>query len=462
MKNLLVFLLLFAFLEANEYEKLTLKEAIGIVKKKNLEINIAKFNEQLKAFEHKIAKGYSLGKLDISYMIMRTNDALNSFGMKLSSREASFNDFGFDEFLPPLGAMLQGQQVDQQGLLNTQPKNLNFPDAKTFQQAKLSYQVPLYTGGKLTKFEEITKSLQKLALLDREKITRQKVFEVKKAFYDISLLDSFEKNLAKINNNILNVEKTVNEMIAVGYAKKVDLLEVQAKRANVVRMLNQVKSNKKLVYQFLSFLLDSKVKSIADGYENPPMPKENIDEMLDRNLDIKKAKEGLKITSKMIDVEKSSYKPVVGLFAEYKTTDDGVPLKNIGDHDSYTIGVQVKYDIFNGFIDKNRLEKARVANLKMRKQVDLARKGIRLKISKIKTEIENFNFHIDSLKKELELSETIYQNYLGRYKEKLVSINDLMIKESENIKRVLKLKEVQNKRNEKIFELEKIENRGEI
>ncbi len=37
-----------------------------------------------------------------------------------------------------------------------------------------------------------------------------------------------------------------------------------------------------------------------------------------------------------------------------------------------------------------------------------------------------------------------------------------MIKESENIKRVLKLKEVQNKRNEKIFELEKIENRGEI
>ena len=72
------------------------------------------------------------------------------------------------------------------------------------------------------------------------------------------------------------------------------------------------------------------------------------------------------------------------------------------------------------------------------------------------------NFHIESLKEEIKLSKKIYENYLGRYKEKLVSINDVIIKQSQDIERVLKLLKVQNSRNQKIFELEKIANRGEI
>ena len=97
-------------------------------------------------------------------------------------------------------------------------------------------------------------------------------------------------------------------------------------------------------------------------------------------------------------------------------------------------------------------------NLKAQSQLNLAKSGIALQVAKIKTEIKSFDFDIDSLEKELELARGIYKNYLGRYQEKLVSINDVLIKQSMEIEQVLKLKETQNKRSSKILELEQIAN----
>ena len=458
MKKILIFLFFTTFLFGNSsdgYRDLSLEDALSLIKEKNLEINVAKFEERIKEYEIKVAMGYHLGKLDLTQSAIRSNDAGNVFGFKLKNREATFNDFGFDEFL----AWQMGG--GKGNVLGIEPKNLNFPQTRNYYETKLSYMVPLYTGGKLTKYTEITKSLKKLATLDRKKITSAKIYELKKSFYDVSLLNSFHKNLTIIIKNIEKLEATVEAMIEEGYAKKVDLYEVQAKKSNIVRMINQVESNRELLYQFLGFLLNYKVISIKDGYENPPLPTCSIDDMVKSNLDIKKAKTGLKITNNMVAVEKSAYKPQVGFFAEYGSSDDKF-LNDFRKKEFYTVGLQVKMNLFNGLIDKNRIEKARTENLKLQQQVILAQNGIKLKISKIMTEIKNFNFHIDSLRQEIKLSKTIYNNYLGRYREKLVSINDVIIKQSQDIERVLKLKEVQNKRNQKIFELEKIANRGDV
>jgi len=457
MKRIGLFFIIGVFLHATPNENLTLEDAIKMVKEKNLEIDIAKFDEEIRGLDEKIAKGYSYGKLDLTQKVVRSNDSGNVFGFKLKNREATFNDFGFDEFLGQMG----GLPNNANELLNTQPKNLNFPETRNYYETKLTFMIPLYTGKKLEKYRDITKLMKKMAGLDRQKIVAKKIYEVKKSFYDISLLNKFHKNLLIIKNNIEKLEYTVREMYAEGYAKQIDILEVQAKKANVIRMINQVKSNRKLAYQFLSFLLDSEIKSVKDGYETPPLPKKSINKMLEDNIDIAKAKTGLKITDDMIEVQKSKNRVEVGLFAEYGSSDNKF-LNEFAHKDFYTVGIQAKMNIFNGLIDKNNIEKARVTNLKTAQQVNLAKKGIRLKISKTLTEIRNFNFNIDSLKEEIKLSKRIYENYLGRYKEKLVSINDVIIKQSQDIERVLKLLKVQNSRNQKIFELEKIANRGEI
>jgi len=442
----LIFAILPIFASSQTYANLSLKQALKILKKDNLEINVAKFDEQIKGFEHKIAKSYNYGKLDLIQLALRSNDAGNVFGFKLQSREANFGDFGFNEF-----------SLTNPNILTVQPKDLNYPDARNHFQTKFKYELPLYTGGKLEQYGKITSALVKLSNLDTKKIINEKIFQLKKSYYDIYLLNTYLKNLNIIKKNMLKLEDMARSMINEGYAKKVDLLEVQSKKANVIRMINTAKANKELVLHFISFLLNSKVTSILGNYHKV-MPKTfDVDRIIAKNIDILKAKEGLKITDMNIKLQESANLPTVGAFAEYSSADNNF-LNNFAKHDAYTIGMQIKWNIFNGGADSNNIQKARVKNLKVKAQVELAKRGIRLKVAKIKTQIENLDFDIDSLNKEIELTRTIYRNYLGRYQEKLVSINDVIIKQSLEIEKVLKLQEVRNKRTNKILELENIAN----
>ena len=440
------------FASNEAYKNLSLEQAISILKKDNLEINVAKFDEKIKTFEHEIAVGYNYGKLDFIQTAMRSNDAGNVFGFKLQSREASFSDFGFSEF---------DMTKPFPELLATEPKDLNYPDARNHFQTKLQYQLPIYVGGKLEQYGKITKALAKMSKLDTQKITNEKIYQLKKSFFDIYLLNSYLHNLDIIKKNMIKLENMAQSMIDEGYAKKVDLLEVQSKRANVTRMTNKAQANKKLVYHFLSFLLNAKVESVSGSYERAKAKTLDIDKILNQNLDIKKAKQGLEITDMAVELEKSARLPQIGAFAEYSSADNTF-LGDFLNHDSYTFGVQLTWNIYNGGVNGKNIEKARVKNLKVQSQVNLAIKGITLQVQKITTEIKSFDFDINSLEKEIELTRTIYKNYLGRYQEKLVSINDVIIKQSLEIEKVLKLKEIQNSRSSKILELEKIANGEEI
>lgn len=450
----LTFIVAPIFASNQTYKNLSLEEAISILKRENLEINVAKFDEKIKSFEHEIAVGYNYGKLDFIQTAMRSNDAGNVFGFKLQSREASFSDFGFSEFLSHLPSPLDPS------VLEVHPNDLNYPKARNHFQTKLSYEIPLYTGGKLEQYGKITKALEKMSKLDTQKITNEKVYQLKKSYFDIYLLNAYLHNLEIIKNNMLKLENMAQSMIYEGYAKKVDLLEVQSKKANVVRMVHQAQANKELVYHFISFLLNSKVESISGNYKKVEVHTIDIQNILNKNIDIKKAKQGLLITDMAVNLQKSLNLPEIGAFAEYGSADNTF-LGDFIDHDAYTIGIQLKWNIFNGGTDKASIEKARVENLKVQSQVNLATRGITLQVEKIITEIKSFDFDIDSLEKEIELTRSIYKNYLGRYQEKLVSINDVIIKQSLEIEKVLKLSEVQNSRTSKILELAKIAN-GEL
>ncbi len=449
MKKIVYFLFLPIFLFASNLSminNLSLKEAENIVKKDNLEINIAKFNERVKDLELRVAKGYNYGTLDLTQVFMRSNDALTVFGSKLMSREATFGDFGFSQF-----------DFTNPNILAVQPKDLDYPGYRNLFQTKLTYKLPIYTGGKLTQYRKIAQSMIKMSKLDTKKVIAEKLFQTKKSFFDISLLDNYIENLNIIVKNINILENTVKAMIEEGYAKHIDLLEVQAKKSNILRMLNQAKINRKLAYQFLSFLLNKDVKSIIHINENIELKKIDKGLVLSKNLDIQKAKLGLKISKMAIRLQKASFLPEIGAFGEFSTADNDF-LNDFNKHKAYTVGVQFKWNIFNGGIDKANLEKAKISSMKVAEELELAKKGIALKIDKIQTEIKSYQFDIESLDKELKLAQAIYANYLGRYKEKLVSINDVLIKQSQEIERVLKLEKAKTHRNEKILELEKIAN----
>lgn len=446
MKKYLIFLLAWPLYAG--LENLDINQAISILKNNNLELKISHFNEQMKSYEAVAAKGNHYGKLDLSVSGMRSNDAGNVFGFKLQSREAAFGDFGIAE--------LTGTPGD----FYIEPQALNYPEARNNYLTKISYILPLYTGGKLSEYGRITDALHRMSQWDTQKLINEKIFQTKKAFYDISLVDNYILNLSKIMNNISQLELIVKSMLKEGYAQDTDLLEVQARKAETESMYNQAKLNKDLAYQFLSFLLNTEVSSIKKVNDMAPIPDVDSAEVEHHNIDIQKALLGLKISEMAMEVEKANYLPTVGAFGEFGSADDKM-WNEFRDKDSYTVGIQLKWNVFNGGIDAANLEKAKVNHLKVQNEVSLAKSGIALKVKKLETEILSKNADVKSYQKQLRFARKVYENYRSRYKEGIVSISDVLMKQSKELEVLLKLLTLKNERNTKIFELNSILNRGE-
>lgn len=429
---------------------LSLNEALDLLHKQNLEIKTADLDRENAENDVDIARGYHFGSLDFTQTMSRSNDAGNVFGFKLSSREATFGDFSADEFVA-------NQMAGAPDLYTKPPKHLNYPGYHNYYQSKLTYMLPLFTGGKLSAYSDIAEKMEKIKQLDAAQVKTEKSYELRKSYYDMALLQSSINHLNVILGNISTLERTTRMMIQEGYAKKVDLLEVQSKKANVERSLTEMEANKKLLYHYIGFLLNQNVTEIELPRNDYPVSVINESDVLANNIDLQKASEGLGVRESMVDLAYAPFMPQVGAFAEASSADDTL-FGDFGDHKAYTVGAKLTWNLFNGGVDKNSLEKAQIERLKTKTQVELAKKGIALQYDKIRTEIESLDAQVKSLEKELELADQIYRNYEGRYHEHLASMSDVIIKQSQQIEKVLNLQMVKNQRNERIFALEKLSN----
>lgn len=426
---------------------LTLDEAIEILKQDNLEIKAAQYELQGTQAKTDQASAMNWGSLDFIVNAANSDDAGNVFGFKLTSRQATFGDFGFADF-----------SLTNPDILSVKPEDLNNPGPTNFFQTKLEYTLPIYTGGKISSYTQIGESMEKMQQLETDKTVNTKIYETRKAFYDMALLEQAITNLTTINENIKTLENTTKFMIEEGYAKRIDLLEVQAKRSNVERNLNEMTANKSLLYSYLSFLLNRQVTQIVVPESKVQQTMLTTEQILERNVDIKQAETGLQIRKEMVDVSQAGYLPMIGLKADVQSAAVNLDEYDMIENGSYTAGVQLKWNLFSGGSDSNKVQEAKINELKTQTQVELARKGIALQVEKIRTEIASLDYEIESLTKELELSTEIYANYEERFKEQLASMSDLVIKQSVQIEKVLALLEVQNRRNERVFALEKLAN----
>ena len=425
---------------------LSLDAAIEKVKHNNLEIDAAKMDEQIKELEYQIASSAGYGSLDLNQYALRSNDALNVFGYKLQSREASFADFGFKDFI---------KNQSDPNVVDIRSDDLNNPKDRNLFSTNVTYTIPLYTGGKIEQYRKMAQALKALSTLSREELTVQKIAEVKKSFYALSLLKNHLYRLGLIAHNIEKLEQRAAAMHEEGYAKKVDILEVQTKRADVERLVEQAKANETLLYHYLSFLLNENVESIIGNYEAELPLDMPLETMLNENRAIKKAEQSEAVSKMNVSLQESNFLPQIGAFVQYGSSDDRL-MNDFSSHDAYTVGVQMKWNLFNGGADKAGLEKARVGNLKAASEARLAKETIVWHIRRLQTQMHMYEYEIASLKKEVELSQAVYENYTGRYEQKLASMSEVIVKQSDALRAVMKLQEAQNARNDVIFELEKI------
>ena len=384
------------------------------LKKQELNIQIAKEDS-------KNITGLNYGKLSINSNISRTNHAGYVFMGKLSSREATFKDFGFTN-----SAMNEAMNGN-----NVTPDNLNYPKDRTSINTFLSYDLPLFTGFKLESYKDISKLQEKaneiLYKLDKKNLE----FEVLKAYNGAVLAKDFIKTMQSAKKSIEFIHNGALEFHKNGLVTKIDVNEAKVYSLNVNSKLIEAQNNFDLALAYLRFLTSNENISDVGEIENLYFSLENQEELykkaLEKRDEVALQNISIKANEKNIDIEKSAYYPQVFTHLEYGVNDDKFTTSK--DKDYYMALLGISLTIFDGSRSA-LLEKAKLEELKAKLDFLKLKDGIKLELEKALLDYKSKQAVLKEKLEAKELANEVLNQAKLQYKNRLISMTTLLNQET--------------------------------
>lgn len=219
-----------------------LQQCVDIALKQNPDILASQ--SQLAQAESALsqARGQYFPKLTASVTGTRTNDALNAFGLKLSQRNATFNDFGANQFTGP-------------GALSVAPVNLNNPDPVTNYNTRLELQIPLYNGGMISGYVDQAHAYIKAAQAGNQAARQQVIFHVIQAYQGVHTARAYVSVAQQAEAAAEAYVKTTQNLLNEGVVVRSDLLFAQVNLANVKVNLQEAQRGEAAAIDQLHLLL---------------------------------------------------------------------------------------------------------------------------------------------------------------------------------------------------------------
>ncbi len=420
MKIVISLILLYGIVVA---KKITFDEAISLTIQNNKELK-AKEYETKKAVQNlKEAKAYDLGKVELAYNISHTNHAGYVFGMKMASKEASFDDFGFGHFIDSMGGLINPATALQtkSDLLAYQPDQLNNPDARTNFETKFTYDVPIYTGGKLQTARDMAK-LQILANSNKLKYDKKKIgLDVLKAYNGAVTAKSFMTMLQKNQKTIDRFIRTSQHLYNNQLARVIDVKQSKMARQMLDVKLQEAKAQFDVAIAYLQFLTNDKDISDVDKmvfYDQNITSFEMFrSDAINNRDDYKWMRLNAKTMKKKISFDSSGDYPMIGAHVEYGLNDDQLSLDTTKDY--YLGAIGLKYTIFDGDINKINKQKATIDYLKTKTYYHYMKNGIETEVRKNYLDIKANQAQIPNKIKIQNMAEDILRRTEKIYKNNL-------------------------------------------
>ena len=358
----------------------------------------------------------SYGKASLSHEISRTNHSGYVFNSKLSAREASFDDFGFSQ-------MNEG--------LKTEPKNLNYPEDRNNFTTKLSYDIPLFTGFKLSNQKDILKLQEKANEIKYNLDVKELEFEVLKAYNSAVVAKDFIKALEKAKESIEFMKNGAIAFHKEGLVTKIDVNEAKVYESNINSQLLEAQNNFQLALAYLGFLSsDDSIKDVEELeniYFKFPNEEELYAKALENRDEVKMQNIQVNATKKNIEIANSSYYPSVYSHLEYGYNDDKVTVDS--DKNYYIAMIGISLTLFDNTRSiekqKNKIEYQK-ANLNEEKLKD----AIKLELKKAILNLETKEKVLAQKIEAKDLANDILNQAKLQYKNQLISMTTLLQQEA--------------------------------
>jgi outer membrane protein TolC len=367
-------------------KKVTFDEALRLTVANNKELKAKAYETQKAKQTLKEAKAYDYGRLDFVYNISRTNHAGYVFGAKLASREATFGDFGFGHFIDEMGGLINPATAAQtkKDLLAHQPDRLNNPDARNNFESKLTYDVPIYTGGKLQSAKTMA-SLQISAMTSGLNYDKKSIgLEVLKAYNGAVTAKNFI-------NMLQNSLKTTNRFIRISrnlfnnqLARQIDVKQSLMANRTIKTSLIDAESKFEVAITYLRFLTDDEtINDVGElkfyGKKIASLQQLKTNAITYRD-DYKAMRQNTQTMQEKVKFDSASSYPMVGAHVEYGMNDDTPTVDT--DQDYYLGAVGLKYTIFDGQVSSINKQKAQIDYLKTKTYFEYMKSGIELEVKK--------------------------------------------------------------------------------
>ena len=358
----------------------------------------------------------SYGKASLSHEISRTNHSGYVFNSKLSAREATFDDFGFSQ-------MNEG--------LKTEPKNLNYPEDRNNFTTKLSYDIPLFTGFKLSNQKDILKLQEKANEIKYNLDVKELEFEVLKAYNSAVVAKDFIKALEKAKESIEFMKNGAIAFHKEGLVTKIDVNEAKVYESNINSQLLEAQNNFQLALAYLGFLSsDDSIKDVEELeniYFKFPNEEELYAKALENRDEVKMQNIQVNASKKNIEIANSSYYPSVYSHLEYGYNDDKVTVDS--DKNYYIAMIGISLTLFDNTRSiekqKNKIEYQK-ASLNEEKLKD----AIKLELKKAILNLETKEKVLAQKIEAKDLANDILNQAKLQYKNQLISMTTLLQQEA--------------------------------
>ncbi len=403
----------FSYAQSVNFDKI-----LDLTIKNSKDLKLQELNIDSSKLDIKTVDAISYGKLTLSEEISRTNHSGYVFNSKLSSREASFRDFGF-------------AQVGDMTNFDIQPKDLNYPEARNNFNTKLTYDIPLFTGFKLSNQKDILKLQEEANNIKYNLDKKELEFEVLKAYNSAVVAKDFVKALEKAKESIIFMKDAAIAFHKEGLITKIDVNEAKVYESNINSQLFEAKNNFQLALSYLVFLSSddsiTDVENLENIYFKFPNEKELYEQALKSRDEIKMQDIHVNASKKNIEISKASYYPSVYSRLEYGYNDDKLTIDD--DKDYYMAMVGVSLTLFDNTRNIEK-QKSKIEYTKATINQEKLKDAIKLELKKAVLNLETKEKILLEKVEAKNLAFDILEQAKLQYKNQLISMTTLLQQEA--------------------------------
>ncbi|MHB8247542.1 MAG: TolC family protein [Acidithiobacillus sp.] len=282
------------------------------------------------------ARGHLLPKLSASFTASESNNALTVFGMKLSQRQATFNDFGAGQFTGP-------------GSLGVAPDNLDHPGSYHNYGTQLKLDIPIWNGGAIWGRLDQARATLKAAQSGDEMAKQQLIFALLQAYEGVRAADAGIMVGEKAKAAAESTVKTTQSLLQRGVVVKSDLLSAQVHLEEMKLALQHAQDAKANALEALAILIgwpadkpltvDAPVQPAAPEADLPTLQAQAVAD----NAGILALRHQVKAAQAGITVARAAYLPHVNAMAIQEW--NGRTLGNAAP--SYTLAGVLSWDVLD-------------------------------------------------------------------------------------------------------------------